>query len=631
MDGQNQDRASRSPRWWQRRWLKVVVSLAVLSCLGLFLAAEYVLHNAEPILRKRIVETLSARFDAPVELDRVDISLFKGIEVAGSGLRIPFGAGFPNSPSYPMIAVQHFAFRTTLKGLLHQPTHVADVQVEGMELHIPPPEMRSLILGTRENRKPADPANPHTKPKIAITVNQLHCRDVKLYIESGKPDKDPLFFNISQLDLQDVGAHQAMLYDAQLTNPKPTGIIHAKGHFGPWAGNTLAQTNLTDTPDPGQTPLDGDYTFDHADLNTIKGIGGTLSSVGHFGGVLDRIVIDGTTDVPDFSLDISDRPVPLHTEFHAIVDGTSGDTYLEPVHARLENSEFTTAGKVVKVKGKGHDIVLDVDIPHGRMQDFLRMAVKTNPPLMNGTLTMRARLHIPPGHQRVAAKMEMNGTFHIAGVKFNNNRWQDRLDGLSARAQGHPEEVSEVSHDREAEVRSRLEARFTMGHGLLTVSDVHYALPGALVLLNGIYSMDGKLFEFKGHVRTEATASQMVGGWKGFLLKPVDHFLKKNGAGLELPIEISGTQGDMHFGLAMHGIDDTPHEMLEDAREKARARRAYAAARREAAQADADDVEASRAQTLQGAEQAHNAAVRHRAEAAERMRAAQKTASTPDR
>jgi hypothetical protein len=70
------------------------------------------------------------------------------------------------------------------------------------------------------------------------------------------------------------------------------------------------------------------------------------------------------------------------------------------------------------------------------------------------------------------------------------------------------------------------------------------------------------LFEFKGHVRTQATASQMVTGWKSWLLKPVDPFLKKNGAGLELPISISGTKGDVHFGLALHGSADESNQAM---------------------------------------------------------------------
>jgi len=50
-------------------------------------------------------------------------------------------------------------------------------------------------------------------------------------------------------------------------------------------------------------------------------------------------------------------------------------------------------------------------------------------------------------------------------------------------------------------------------------------------------------------VRTTATASQMTTGWKSKLLKPVDRFLKKNGAGMEIPVKITGTKSDPQFGL----------------------------------------------------------------------------------
>src|SRR6185312_6814374 len=119
---------------------------------------------------------------------------------------------------------------------------------------------------------------------------------------------------------------------------------------------------------------------------------------------------------------------------------------------------------------------------------------------------------------------------------------------------------------------SMMSAKFSLEHGLVNITDMHFEIPGALVLMNGVYSTDGNLFEFKGHVRTDATASQMVTGWKSWLLKPVDPFLKKNGAGLELPISISGTQGDVHFGLALHGTaDESNKEMAEDLKANRRA------------------------------------------------------------
>jgi len=41
----------------------------------------------------------------------------------------------------------------------------------------------------------------------------------------------------------------------------------------------------------------------------------------------------------------------------------------------------------------------------------------------------------------------------------------------------------------------------------------------------------------------------MVGGWKGVLLKPADRFLKKDGAGTQIPIHIEGTREAPQFGI----------------------------------------------------------------------------------
>ena len=562
------------PRWWRRRWFKVVLWLSIIACFAFVVTAEYIIRNAEPILRKRVIETLSAQFNAPVELDELHISLVKGVEAEGKGLRILNFNGTqttnePGPPSRPMLSVQGFAFRTTLRKLMHSPTRIGTVTLSGLELHIPPGDRRPDLLGPNQKKEPADPDDATIRPKIALVVDQFKCSDAKLFIDSSKFGKDPLEFDIQNLHLQNLGAHRPFSYQAELINPKPVGNIHASGHFGPW-----------NSDDPTATALDGAYRFDHADLNTIKGLGGMLSSAGQFSGVLERINVDGQTDTPDFSLDVSDHPVPLHTKFHAIVDGSTGDTYLQPVQAHMLHSDFTARGKIVSVKGKGHDIALEVYIPNARMEDMLRLGVKTSPPLMNGMLTMQTKLHIPPGNVRVPAKLELAGNFVVKTVKFNNPQFQDKVDGLSARASGHPKDVAQVSTDRDADVRSEMRANFSLGHGLMTVNELHYQIPGALVLMNGVYSIDGNIFEFKGHVRTDAAASQMVTGWKSWLLKPVDPFLKKNGAGLELPISVSGTQGDVHFGLALHGsanesskdmaadLKNNKQAMLEDAKSK---------------------------------------------------------------
>ena len=115
------------------------------------------------------------------------------------------------------------------------------------------------------------------------------------------------------------------------------------------------------------------------------------------------------TETPNFSLDTANHAMPLHTKFHAIVDGTNGDTYLQPVQARLGDSDFTSSGSVINVKGKGHIIDLDVTVPNGRIQDFLQLAVKTTPVVMTGRLTTKTKLHIRPGDESVSKKIGLRG------------------------------------------------------------------------------------------------------------------------------------------------------------------------------------------------------------------------------
>jgi len=562
--------------WWKQAWVKWTAGVLALLFVGVLITAEYVLHNLGPLVKKRVVQTLSARFKAPVELDDLQISLFRGIEVQGRGLRVPYGAAAhaasgpqggaaegsssetPEGQLKPLISVDSFTFRTTFKGLWHVPTHIGVIRVNGLELHLPPGPERAQALGIH-NGEPADPTHPKTKAKIAFSAVEIVATNVKLVLETDKPNKVPLEFDINTLRLRDVDSELPMKYEADLINPKPLGKITAQGHFGPWNAD-----------DPRETPLDGDYSFDHADLNSIKGLGGMLSSVGHFQGVLNRITIDGTTDTPDFSLDISDHPLPLKTVFHAWVDGTNGDTTLESVDGKLRDSDIFAKGLIQNIKGQGHDISIDAVMSHARMEDVLELGVKTNPPLMRGAMSMKAHIHIPPGKERVAEKLELsNASMKIQNIVFQRPKWQDKIDGLSMRAQGKPEDAKEASTDKVAEVNSQMSLNFRLGHGAIYVDDLDYEIPGAKVLMNGVYSMDGKVFEFKGHVRTDAKPSQMVTGWKSILLMPVDHFVKKDGAGMQLPIAISGTNDDVHFGLAMHGsADENSQQIAKEMKDK---------------------------------------------------------------
>ncbi len=505
---------------WTWIFASLLIVVVVLGVIG-----EMIVHRAAPILKGRVIETLSTRFNSRVELDRFDVSLVKGFVVSGRGLRIfPQDEVVAAGATEPLIELGHFSFHADWTGLFAKPMHVGTVHVTGMAIHIPPKEMRAQA-----------PKGQRHIGKIEIVVDEIVFDDSKLVIGTLKPDKEPEEFELSHIVMRDVGPSAPWNYDATLVNAIPTGDIHAKGTFGPWNNES-----------PGDSTVTGRYTFEHADLNTIKGIGGMLSSVGEFTGQLDNIVVDGTTETPDFSLDTANHTMPLHTKFHAIVDGTNGDTYLQPVQARLGESDFTCNGAVINVRGKGHIIDLDVTVPNGRIQDFLQLAVKTTPVVMTGRLEMKTKLHIPPGKESVSRKIGLKGGFTLRQIHFTNPDVEDKVDMLSLRALGDPKDAKPGAED----VHSQMVGQFVMEDGKLSFSKLDYSLPGATVALTGEYSLDGERFEFEGKMRTDAKVSQMVASkWKSILLKPADPFFKKNGAGAEIPVKVSGTKSAPKFGL----------------------------------------------------------------------------------
>jgi AsmA-like C-terminal region len=512
-------------------WTWVAVA-AIVALIVVGVVAEVMVHRAGPILKARVVETLSARFDSRVELDDFDVSVLRGLEARGHGLKIyPTAAVVAAGADKPMIEIDDFSFHTRLMGLFAKPMHVSVVHVTGLHINIPPKEMRQAAKGA-----------PRKDVKIKIVVDEIICNDSQLVIGTLKPGKDPKDFELRQIELHNVGPDDPWQYVATLTNAIPKGDIHATGTFGPWVNE-----------DPGASLVTGHYTFDHADLNPIKGIGGILSSVGDFNGELDKIEVSGTTDTPDFSLDTASHRMHLKTTFRATVDGTSGDTYLHSVDAVLGQTQFATSGAVINVKGKGHIIDLDVTVPDGRIQDFLQLAVKTEPVVMTGRIGMKTKLHIRPGAESVSKKISMKGGFTLRTIHFSNPEVQDKVDMLSLRAQGDPKDAKPGAED----VDSQMKGEFTMDRGELNFSDLNYVLPGAQVNLAGIYSLDGNTFDFHGKVRTDAKLSKMVGSkWKSLMLKPVDPFFKKNGAGAEIPIKVTGTKGAPKFGLELHQKKD---------------------------------------------------------------------------
>ena len=543
--------------WRRHRWAKWVAGGLLLTLAGAAVVVDVALHRAEPFLRARIVDGLADRFHARVELDSFHVSLANGLWAEGKGLRIwpparvegvAVAAGQEGAKeAEPLIRLAEFRFHAPLEYRPGKPIHISVVELKGLNVHLPP-KSHFEHGAARDTGRSESAGKPRgAAGLVRFEVETMECTGAELVLETSKPGKLPLKFAIAHLRLTNIASGGAMGFDAELTNPKPVGTIHATGSFGPWQ-----------TADPGESPLAGDYRFEHADLASFKGIAGILSSTGHYEGTLRDLTVDGQTQTPDFRLTHFGAAMPLTTRFHARVDGTNGDTWLEPVDATLGHSHFSARGQIVRVPGPvvegaqqygGHDIALTVNVDRARIEDFLRLASRSGKVLLTGDVTMKTSLHIPPGPAPVHERLVLNGSFVLDKARFASAKIQGRITELSLRGQGRPGDVKTTDP---ASILSHMQSSFQLAAGVITLPALDYTVPGAQIQLKGTYGLEGGALNFEGTAKMEASVSRMVGGWKGLLLTPADRHFKKEGAGTEVPIHIEGTREQPKFAIGLN-------------------------------------------------------------------------------
>ena len=553
----------RPKRHKRRRLFRVLAGLAaVLAIVAVALAL--VLRHAEPMLRACIVAAVEERFHAHVELDQFHISLAQGLLAEGRGLRIwpptqgeGGTAAGASASGQPLVRLDRFRFRAPLHYRPGEEIHIRVLELNGLTVDLPPrahfikqvaPSPAAEGSGSRAG---AGSGLPAIAGWLRFRIDAIECKNAHLTLETSIPGKLPMQFEIARLRLAGISPESAIRYEAELTNPRPPGIIHASGTFGPLRMD-----------DPGESAVGGKYHFDHADLGSFKGIEGTLSSTGSFQGTLRDVAVEGEADVPQFSLTSADHAVSLVTRFHAHVDGTDGDTRLDSADATLGQSHFTVSGEIVRVSAEeasagekpaplsGHEVGLTVNVDRGRVEDFLRLATHPDTPLLTGTLALEGKLEIPPGTAKVEERMRFKGSFYLPDARFTSAKIQDRVDELSLRGQGKPKKAKQPDT---ADVSSRMQGAFRISNGVISFSLLKYTVPGAEIDLTGTYGLEGETLDFTGTARMQATVSKLVGGWKGWLLQPADRFFKKEGAGTEVGIHVKGTREDPQFGFDLGG------------------------------------------------------------------------------
>ncbi len=508
--------------------LGIVCLLALVGGALLYFAAKRKIQDFGPEARQRIIDALEERFDADVDLKSLQISLYPRPKAVGEGLSIRHKGW--NDP-HPLIYIRRFVAQSDYDTIIAKRNHVDLLRLEGLEIYIPPRGRSSLIRGNEQNHPIESPEAGNDSTRLRFFIQTIVADGALLEIEPKIEGKQPLQFQIEKLALHSVGAGQGMAFNAKLTNAKPPGLIQTNGNFGPWQKD-----------EPRTTPVSGNYNFQNADLGVFKGITGVLSSTGIYRGVLQHIEVDGTTDTPKFALKRGGAPVHLATKFHSVVNGSDGDTILDPVDARFLSSEFICRGAIVHDPGpKGKTVTLDAVAKHARMEDILRLIEGTGRPFLTGDVDFRSKILIPPGHENVLDKLRLDGEFAVSSAEFTSPKVEQRLESLSDRAKGIPKERQ--ASEPPATVASDFDGRFTLDRGRVSFSTLSFSVPGAAIKLSGTYDMRSQQMDMKGLFRMQATLSDTQSGIKHWVLKPFDKFFEKNGAGFEVPITVGGTKG----------------------------------------------------------------------------------------
>jgi AsmA-like C-terminal region len=493
----------------QLRGLGVVVVAMVVTAVGIALGLRW------PFRESAVIQSLQ---DA--SSSQVTIRNFRGVYFPHPGCvaeQVTFRRepSDPNTP--PLISVRKLTVEGSFLGVITK--HVRLIRANGMQVFIP-----------------AETTNRRSRASSNVTVDEFTANDATLQFGSRMPGKPPTEFAIHESTFRNIGGPGRILFHAKLSNPEPPGEIDTNGSFGPWKPG-----------DPLQSPISGKYSFQHADLAVFKGIAGILSSAGKFQGVLERIAVQGTTDVPDFKVTSSRHQVRLRTQFKAFVNAGTGDVFLDEVDSGFGRTTILTVGSVAREAGqKGRFTELNIQAKDGRIQDLFELFIKERRSPIAGVTNFRAHVMLPPKKHPFFKKVQLNGDFGIEAGEFTRSITQQDVDKLSAESRGQKDDNPEA-------VLSGLKGHVELADGIATFSNLSFGVPGALAQMHGTYDLISEKVDLHGILKMDAAISHMAHGPKAVLLKLMDPFFKREPRGSEVPVKITGTYQHPSFGLELSG------------------------------------------------------------------------------
>jgi hypothetical protein len=502
--------------------------------VGALVVCALLLARHWPFSRQRVISDLQDDFHGTVSFSRFRVTVFPHPGCVAEGATLVRSGGPAGSP--PFASAQKLTIRAHYLDFLLRPGYVSHIEVQGLQIHIPPRE----TMNTWQGGSPSS-----TRVGEVIANNAV--------LEIARKTAKPLRYEIHKLTLNSVSRKDGFSYDARFLNALPPGEIQTRGHFGPW-----------NSDNPGQTPVSGTYKFEHAYLGVFQGIDGVLNSHDNFQGTLGKIETHGSVDIPDFKVRRAARSSPIDSRFDAFVNGLNGDVHLEHVETVIVKTKVLARGSIEEEPGPRSKVTsLDLNVRNGRIQDVLRLFIKEARSPIAGAISFRAHVTIPPEGRPFEREVILVGDFGIDESRFTKLETQKKVNNLSERAEGKKTEEKEKEEKKGDEgadaddperVVSDLRGHVELKNGVATLTNISFAIPGAIAYMHGTFNLVNEKIDFHGVLKTQAEFSKVGGGGiKSVLLKPFDAIFKKKPTGAEIPVKMTGTYSHPEPGLEITG------------------------------------------------------------------------------
>ena len=495
-----------------RRWLLLagIVILAALCIFGIILAFHW------PFSSQSVTQSVQGSWPGKMSVQSFRRTYFPHPGCVLENVALTRGS---DTSGPPLVAIQRVTIQANYHDLLLRPGYISKIILEGLKISVPAEQDTSQQTSRSS--------------KSSTRIGEVFTKDATL--EVATKEDGPLKFDIHQLSLKSISDSSPMSYDLAMRNAEPPGEIRSRGKLGPW-----------DSQHMNDIPLSGSYTFDGVDLGVFEGIGGTLAAKGDFHGVLGRIETQGTTDTPKFEVTRSHHPVALKAKFSASVDGMSGDTIVRSVDGGFLKTPVHIEGSVAGKPGQpGKTTALNVSVRNGRIEDVLWLFVRESKAPMEGATNFHAHVVWPSGHQKFLKRVVLQGEFEIEHAQWTKPERQMSVNMLSKKASGKKKDPDTPN------VTADIKGSVLLSNGIAKFQDISFKVPGAEAIMHGTYNLEDTKIDFHGDLKTEASLSDDTSGVKAVLLKPLNPLFKRKHAGAVVPVEMTGTYHNPHFGVSL--------------------------------------------------------------------------------